>query len=1215
MLYQDIPLYGSGLIEASAGTGKTYTIAALYLRLVLGHGGANAFIRPLPPENILVITFTKAATQELRERIRRRLEEAAACFIHAQAPEDPVLQTLWHSYDETGRAVGAQRLRQAAEQMDTAEISTIHGWCHRMLREHAFESNRLFSQTLTADSHEALHTAVCDYWRTFLYPLHGEAAMQAVQKLWPDPTAQLKSMASWLPQLPDAPVPQTTVQVLLDAYLAQRRAFAIESRIPWAQWLPELEQLFDAAQKAKAFDGRKFRAKAWLAKMRAWLDDPEQLVPAQGEKEREYCTPEGLKQLWKDPQQVPTHPAFAALEALYAQYAALPDSAPLLKQHAGAWIKARIHHTATRRGELSFDEMLRGLDRALQASQGAILAQRLRSRFPVALVDEFQDTDPVQYRILESIYRPAQNSPDSGLLMIGDPKQAIYAFRGADIYTYLKARRVMGTRCYTLDCNFRSTPAMVSAVNTLFWRAEQHPQGRGAFLFRQGADDPLPFQKVGARPKDSVLVAENAPLAALQICELDPGEPLSGTHYQTLSAKACANTIARLLQQGQQGKAGFRASDGTLKPISAAHIAVLVRDLQQARTIREALAARQITSVFLSDRDSVLTTQEAQDLYHWLLACLEPTDTHTLLAALATPTLGLSWQALWQLQHDERQWENYLARFRSYRHLWDSQGILPMLHRFLEEMDLPGRLLARMGGERSLTNLLHLSEWLSEASVQVYGKKALIQYLYRHRQSANESDEAHILRLESDAALVKVVTIHKSKGLEYPLVFLPFICQSRDLDTKQLPLIYHNTDGETVLDWSPDAAALRQADQEQLAEDLRLLYVALTRARHSCWLGMAATYQGREKKPHRPAIAYLLGQPEGLSAETLGAQLHALAHADPAIAICAPAADTQFMPSTPPAADTALRPARRVSHALNRPARSVSSYSALTQDLHQDATEIRWRDELAWLLHLPDDITQPAEPPDIYGAPAKLAGIHAFPRGPATGLLLHAVLESLAEKGFDRWNRADQRTAAELHALLAHHAQVYGMSDAISPLTSWLEAILHCECHFPDGNSFTISTLGSGQYHSELEFYLSVHGVSVKHLDQRITQAILNPHARPALQEQQLHGLCKGFIDLIFCCHGRYYVLDYKSNWLGPNEASYSEAALQQCVLEKRYDVQAALYTHALHRHLQSRLPAYDPAKHLGGALFWFIRGIHAPNHGLLHLTLPDELAQNLLNG
>lgn len=1212
MLYQDIPLYGSGLIEASAGTGKTYTIAALYLRLVLGHGGAKAFMRPLRPEDILVITFTEAATQELRERIRRRLEEAAACFVHAQAPEDPVLQTLWHSYDDTGRALGAQRLRQAAEQMDTAAISTIHGWCYRMLREHAFESHRLFAQTLMTDTREAMYAAVCDYWRTFLYPLRDETAMQVVQSLWPDPTAQLKSMASWLPQLPDVPAPQTTVQALLDAYLAQRRAFAIASRIPWTQWLPELEQLFEAAQKAKAFDGRKFGAAKWLSKMREWLDDPEQLLPDQSDKQREYCTPAGIKRLWKDPQQAPTHPAFAALEALYMQHAALPQSEPLLKQHAGAWIKARLQRVANRRGELSFDEMLQGLDRALQGAHGAILAQRLRARFPVALVDEFQDTDPVQYRILESIYRPAQNPADSGLLMIGDPKQAIYAFRGADIYTYLKARRAIETRCYTLDCNFRSTPAMVSAVNTLFYQAEQDQQGRGAFLFRQGADDPLPFQKVKARPKDSVLVAENAPLAALQVCALAPGEPLSATRYQASSAEACANTIARLLQQGQQGQAGFRSPDGSLHALNAADIAVLVRDLHQARTLREALAARQIASVFLSDRDSVLTTQEAQDLYYWLLACLEPTDTQTLLAALATPTLNLSWQTLWALQQESAAWETYLARFRNYRQIWDSQGVLPMLRRFLQDMDLPSRLLARAGGERSLTNLLHLGEWLSEASVQVYGKRALIQYLYRHQQTADATDEATILRLESDAALVKVVTIHKSKGLEYPLVFLPFVCLSRSADDT-LPLIYHDAHGETVLDWSPDATAQAQVESERLAEDLRLLYVALTRARHSCWLSVAATCDGRTKKPHRSAIASLLGQAAGLSAETLDAQLQALAEADPAIKITAPEEFAQLRPSAAPTTDSALHSARRVSRPVNRPVLSVCSYSGLTQVLQQDATGIYGRDEMAWLLHTP------AEIPDIalaaLNATAKATGIHAFPRGPASGVLLHDLLQALAQKGFDHWHHAGQAATAELRTLVAHHAQVYGMSDALKLLTQWLADLLHCSCSLPDGQHFSLSTLSPGEYQSELEFYLSVHGLSVKQLDQRITQAMLHAQARPALQAQQLHGLCKGFIDLSFCCAGRYYVLDYKSNWLGPTQASYTEEAMQQCVLEKRYDVQAALYTHALHRHLQSRLLAYDPATHLGGALFWFIRGIHAPNHGLLHLKLPDALAQNLLNG
>lgn len=405
----------------------------------------------------------------------------------------------------------------------------------------------------------------------------------------------------------------------------------------------------------------------------------------------------------------------------------------------------------------------------------------IREQFPVALIDEFQDTDPVQYRIFERIYRIAADpdepqARETGLFMIGDPKQAIYAFRGADIHTYLRAREATRGRHYTLGKNFRSTAAMVAAANRCFAFAEEHP--RGAFRFaREGLENPVPFHAVDAQGRAERLLIDGAEAPAMTFWNLDVEAGVLGSAaYRQEMAERSASAIRRWLSLADLGRAGFADEQGGWRALRPADIAILVRGRAEAEAIRSALAARRLASVYLSDRDSVFDSQEAIDLLHWLRACADPGADTLLRVALATRSLHLDWATLERLNQDELFWERMVLRFRDYRRSWQAQGVLPMLRRLLADFELPARLLRHADGERSLTNLLHLAEWLQRAAVELDGEHALIRHLAEQVQSPGSEE---ILRLESDADLIKVVTIHKSKGLEYPLVLLPFICSWR----------------------------------------------------------------------------------------------------------------------------------------------------------------------------------------------------------------------------------------------------------------------------------------------------------------------------------------------------------------------------------------------------------------------------------------------------
>ena len=1240
------PLHGSRLIEASAGTGKTWTIAMLYVRLVLGPRAAddpNGFARALLPPDILVVTFTEAATQELRTRIRRRLAQAAEVFRAPASPPDAAgdLQALYqlradYPADDWPRL--ASRLQLAAEWMDQAAIATIHGWCLRMLREHAFDGNTLFRQTLETDPSELLAEVARDAWRTFYAPLP-EALAREVLRWWRGPDDLLRAVRDLLPHTANLPADTPPPQALLQSALDQRQAALAELKAPWPAWVAELRERFEAD--AKRVNGRKFRPQyygPWLDRLHAWAIDPDAQEPPALNTGWERLTPTGLAEVYLDPANCPDHPALHALAALPGALAALPNAQSSLLQHAARWVQQRFQQAQARRAQLGFDDVLQRLDHALHGPAGEALAATLRQQFPVALIDEFQDTDPVQYRIFDRVYRVAEPAPETGLVLIGDPKQAIYAFRGADIYTYLQARRACAGRLYTLDTNFRSDAALVAAVNHCFQQAETRAAGQGAFGFRNPAgDNPVPFEPAQAAGPRTRWCPDGpeapSPVGPLTLWHLPApeGKPLGRDAALRQMAEACATEMVGLLQRPTAGFA-TEGSPPHWRALRPSDMAVLVNSRREADAIRAALAQRGVRSVYLSDRESVYRSAVAEDLQHWLQACAQPDDPRALRAALGTAVLALDWATLDRMRHDEDAWDTAVLRFRRYHSTWRQRGVLPMLRELLHDFDVPARLLAADAaaeGERTLTDLLHLAELLQDASTTLDGEHALVRHLAEERRLAalGRSGDAPQIRLESDADRVQVITVHKSKGLEYPLVFYPFATHHRPVEPDQTVLRWHDTEGRAhlTLGGSADerARAAQQADAERLGEDLRKLYVALTRARHATWVGVAPL-----DDLHRSALGYLVGAGQPIALHDWPAPL-AERLAGPSGTVTAAPMPTNDRWEAPAEAPT--RGQCRTYRGQPRPRWWIASYSALrlaapdgdapphlaVPDTAQDdlllepaPTEL---DAAAWdaadNLHSADPDAQL----DLWSATTSVNGTqsaHTFPKGSAAGTLLHDALQWCAEQGWAPALNNPQR----LRDKVAQLCQTHGWDAWAGSATNWLTDLLQAPLPLPapaDHEAHPcLAQLSTCQ--AEMEFWLAVAPASTQDLDRVVTQHTLGAAARPPLQVDQLHGMLKGFIDLVFEHQGRYYVADYKSNWLGPDDSHYTAARLQQAVLDARYDLQYSLYLLALHRLLRQRLPGYDYDQHMGGAVYLFLRGWRGPAGGVLHERPPRALIDAL---
>lgn len=1176
-----LPLYDQRLIEASAGTGKTHTIALLYLRLLLGVGQKNAFSRPLSVEEILVVTFTETATYELRSRIRYNIHQMRIACIRDGIgfDENSIYRTLLSFI--TDKNIAAQWLLTAERKIDEASIYTIHGFCQRMLVHNAFESGMLFEQSIIKDEHTLQQQACADFWRCNCYPLDYSIA-KVIANEWSDPEALLAEIKPYL----QGDIPTFINQLSEAQSIKQRHKTLIDTiKIVKELWLINsasfLDLISNSAVNKRSYSRRNLPI--WLAAVTSWAQAA--TVDYKTPKELAHFSQSEL--LDKTPTgNIPEHEVFLAIDNLLQKSLTLRD---LIISKAIIDIRQTIIQEKKRCRKIGFNDLLSHLDQALQAEGGERLANKIRNRYPVVMVDEFQDTDPQQYRIFQLIY---QGHTHCGLLFIGDPKQAIYAFRGADIFTYLKAKDQIESQ-YTLETNWRSSPNMIAVVNQLFSLVAK------PFIFEQ-----IPFNTVKPASANQHLafIHKTEKLSALNFWYLDK-ETVSTLDYQQTMAYQCASQICEWLKGGENGTS-WLYRDNIKQPVTVADIMVLVRSRNEAVMIQEALSKFNILSVFLSNQESVFATDEAHDLLWLLQAVLSPEKERTLRCALTTSLIGLSAQDLEQLNQDEKQWEIRVEEFINYLLIWQRHGILPTLRAIMVNYQIAENLLMNnIEGERRLMNLMHLSELLQEAELQLNSKHALVRWLARQIDQPDPLLENQHIRLERDKHFVSISTIHKSKGLEFPIVWLPFACQF----SKQKLAIFHDRNNfQTCLDLTQQEESIRLANEERLAEDLRLLYVALTRSRYHCSVGIAPLIKGPPSKEssntdlHQSSLGYLLQKGQQGNAAILRDALAALASENISIT---PISHINVSPWYPKENNHAKLLARNFTVQIQNNWR-ITSYSGLTyHDMYSLSDKITASDvniKIAIQTLAPKMDADARDDSLLVQGEVANRSVHTFPKGTIAGTFLHSLLELLP------FNQHPQES------WLAEKLEQASFSvDWASTLKMWLINIFDTPLL---KNNFSLSKITPEYQLNEMQFHLPIEKLlSPSELDRLVHKYDALSQGCPPLNFKPITGILKGYIDLVFCWQGQFYLLDYKSNWLGENILAYSQEAIQSSMIDHRYDLQYQLYTLALHRYLRNRLPGYDYQKHFGGVIYLFLRGVNINNlgYGIYH-TIP---AYELING
>jgi len=1179
-----VALSGINLIEASAGTGKTYAIASLYLRLLVES--------ELLPEQILVVTYTEAATQELRSRIRNRIREALEVMEGADT-KDAFLEGLYEKASLTGLKRVRDLLERALGAFDTASIFTIHGFCLRALQDNAFESGSLYDTELVTDQTALLRDIVEDFWRMHFFrepaPLLGYTLRNR------------QSPATFISLLKNLHA-GTGVEVIPDFSEEQIAALDRECRAAYqetsALWQGERESITELLRTSKGLKRSQETYRADL--LEPLFTDMDEFVaggnPCDLFGDFKKFTSGAIVEGTKLKNTPPDHPLFASCQRLQGavQSRFLALKAELVRFYRKSLpLRKRVSNIRF------FDDLLEDLYRALLSDGGgAILAGLLRAKYRAALIDEFQDTDPVQYEIFRSIYAGS----DLPLFLIGDPKQAIYSFRGADIFAYMRAaREVSEERRFTLTENWRSAPPLLDAFNTLF-NNERRP-----FLYDEILYHPL---AAGNREqKESGDVGESEPM---QLWFMDSTDQKSGMltveDAGAVASKAVAGEIVRLLQDSSTLVGG--------KLLAAGDIAVIVRTHRQAATMLKALSACGIAGVMRSDK-SIFETREAEEVRILLSALGDPANEAKVRAALVTDLLGRSGNDIAGLLDDELLWTECLREFRNYHEIWLQRGCMVMSRELMAREGMRGRLLGYADGERRLTNILHCFELLHrEEHERGTGMEGLIAWFSERLGAECEQDE-HQIRLETDEAAVKIVTVHVSKGLEYPVVFCPFLWTGAN--QKGEVVMFHDEEWRLVKDFGSADVDLHRslAGKESLAESLRLLYVALTRAKYRCYL-----FAGKTRAELSPINYLLHASPESratenqatalalemkaLTAESMAGQLQALAESSVGTIgfkrmMPGEAEEGVFLRRTTLPEGSVPPMLRRFSGTLDTSWRvsSFTSFSRHDSGRQQPSAELPDRDESRVAGEQPI-------------AAAKEESIFTFPRGAQAGIFMHGIFEKL-----DFAAPSDSAVSE----LVAQGLARYGYKPEWQQhITAMVHNVLGTRLS-PTG--FTLGTLRKGSWSNELEFFFPLSFINSSELAEILgSYGLLSGGIDLALLAESLHfrpvkGMLMGFMDMVFEQDGRYYLLDWKSNHLGNTLDEYGDDGMRLAMQKNLYPLQYLLYSVALNRYLSLRLKNYRYSSHFGGVIYVFLRGVsmeHGEERGFFRDVPPQGLIEALTN-
>ncbi len=1181
------------LIQASAGTGKTYTITTLVIRLL-----AQGY----PVESILVVTFTEAAAAELKLRIRQRISnvvEQMSCrcnrtVLHDDCREEVVSDPLAaHLLSQDRAEQISLLLSHALICFDQASIMTIHSFCMQVLRSCAFESGAAFDMILAPDLGKYLQQVIRDFFMVEVSNLDELfLGFLDTKNISPESLFQTVLQVSSRPHI-------QVIPRLDDLHGGEKNDTIINFSSKWSGVCHEIlaildgqsQEITELIQNDPGINKRSYsktRVPKWMEQIRDSFTSFNTKVPLFEMSESGHVlykfARERIARNTKEGHSPLSHPLFDLCQELADIWQGLENNLLCLQWKCMEFCQKELAGIREKQGLCFFDDLINDLAAALAGGRGKVLKEVIRSNYRACLIDEFQDTDEGQYRIFSALF----GDKGTPFFMIGDPKQAIYGFRGGDIFTYFSAA-ASSEEQFTLHTNYRSSRELVQAVNGIFSSV------KNPFLFEE-----IKFFPVESAPNPPCSFAEKDQpgfRVSLIGCDGFALDKNGRIRNEEILYKIPAVLADQVRSDLANEALRFMDKDGNIRHPLPSHMAVLVRTNEQAKAVHGALSALGIPC-FVAKTGSVFASCEAQELYEILLAVAHPDQAPRIRAALTTSIFGYTVGTLADLEDQDSDFlADWQETFFFFNELWQTKGFLSMIQTLIHLPNSLGREGSSIS-ERGLTNVFHLVELISRAQEErQFSMSLLLTWLARQLDEKFRQESQDELRLESDSKAVAIVTIHRSKGMEYPIVYLPYLFLSGKKSSSGA-VLFHDPEKENrlFLDLCPSQEAWEYYFREVLAEERRLLYVALTRASVLCRVFWAGTSQLTDSALGQMIHADSFGAENCISGGTNGDKKDL----DKRIwedwqnlavkssgSLSVERFSFQNLGRYCPEKETENIDLYRKFQGEMFPDFSMTSFSSMVSgakdlvsswDLGSQETENLLDSQIEKESQATFSENQEK---------ALYSRLADFPKGSVAGNFFHGVFEDLdftCAKDFLK-----EIVRARFHEFGFEEESLFDMA------CSSVEQILQTPLGTEWGVDFCLEDISWQDRLTELEFVFPADAMDGNTLARVLEKNPLCKNYASRIKQsgiRSLKGFVHGFIDLVFRYKGKWYLLDYKSNYLGRFYNDYNQKNMIEAMESHDYFLQYHIYLVALHRYLKLRLENYQYESDFGGVLYLFIRGM-----------------------
>ena len=1092
----NIELKGKNLVEASAGTGKTYAIGILVLRLLLES--------KFKIEQILMVTYTNAAVDELEIRIRKFIDEAILHVRNISKCENELINlVIKKSIEINGRETTLKLLNEAVEFLDETSIFTIHGFCKKVLTDYAFENSMLLNTEIIDDQSRLIEDAAAEFWRrnvTVISPnilkkmLEGNFSLKNIKEIF------LRIANGSKLRIKNTIHSKDQDKIYDDL---NQKSFNQHK-----QFIHEIEKNWPEVQNAKIGQLKSLKAAVDNNK----IEDFEEIFLS------------NLKSR-------PDSPVLQKLDFLFTEATKVLDYERLIQafiddiiatyyQKAVDFIESNIESKKNRNKLISFYDLIKILHNTVVRNQSQVLKKELNYKYKAVFIDEFQDTDKMQYEIFQNLF--IENS-DSILYFIGDPKQSIYSFRGADLDTYNLAKSNLKNSLYSMNTNFRSTKLLLHGINEFFGTND--------------GDDPLISDSLNyinvEFGNDSLgeLHCKGNKVNSFEILTNSDNQDNSDTSNQKLVLENLAAEIVELLLNGTINK---KNENRNLKP---SDIGILVRSNQHGKLIKDKLSSYNIPAIVVDDT-KVLETSEARNLYFILYAIHEP-DHPSISRALLTPFTNFNPDQLKKLN-----FELIHNIFVDLKNSWNKSGVYSAVSGFIKYFNIRSILLSpdNTKGKRIITNLIQLAEILNEKEIfDGLSPLELLDWLQRARQGDKNAGKFEQI-LEDDENSIQIVTAHKSKGLSYNIVILPFFNLVPKIKNNYY-VEYKNQEGQKIISVYNDEEEKQYQQLIENQENERLLYVAITRAVYKCMI-----FYNNKEGILKKYINKLGDKPMHI--------FYRPAEKIPDITYKYLDYHENPLPENAKIFNT------HIDNSWN-----ITSYTALNKNKE----------------YLPHISEMNFDSDDSYDEFI----FSSLQKGKQTGLILHKLLE-----------KVNFSNPANHKYLISKILNEFGINPSEYDSDLYFSLLSHILKTDLAPFDFKLNQLDSSKKLAELEFYFSIDRFKTSELN-----SIL-PHLD--LSYTEIEGIMNGYIDLVFEYNNKFFILDWKTNHLGYKREDYLPKELKKEITKNNYDLQYLIYTIALIRYLKSIKQDFDYERDFGGVFYLFIRGIRQNSENGIFFDKPD---------